>query len=127
VFRILLNIIVIIAAFSPWGGIESLAQETPDSLSTNAEAEAPEVPGQWGHLAGQFVIRGDAPKPVLEDLSDAPKKDLSIGLINGKIPFDEGIVLNEKKQLRDVFVWMYVGRGAKIPDKFHPSYSELKK
>ncbi|MDG1874243.1 MAG: hypothetical protein P8J27_10045 [Mariniblastus sp.] len=81
--------------------------------------------GDWGSLTGQIVIDGDVPKMAPEDVEGNPDK--AACLVDGKIPVDDGIVANDKKQLRDVFVLMYVGRGAAVPEKFHPSYDETKK
>ena len=125
-FRMLQRIAIAIGVIISSNGLVAVAQDKP-ALEGSAENKVSDLAGQWGHLAGQIVIRGDSPKPVLEDLTDAPEKDLSIALVDGKIPFDDGIVVSEKKQLRDVFVMMYVRRGAKLPEKFHPSYGELKK
>lgn len=94
--------------------------------STSSLALAQEA-GDWGHLAGQIVISGEAPKNEIEDVSGTPAKDKAACLVDGKVPADDGIVVNDKKQLRDVFVLMYVGRGAEVPEKFHPSYDEKKK
>lgn len=94
--------------------------------STDSPALAQEA-GDWGHLTGQIVISGEAPKNKIEDVSGTPAKDKAACLVDGKVPADDGIVVNDKKQLRDVFVLMYVGRGAEVPKKFHPSYDEKKK
>jgi len=83
--------------------------------------------GAWGHLTGQIVISGEAPVNDVEDTTGTPAKDKAACLVDGKVPVDDGIVVNDKKQLRDVFVLMYVGRGAEVPEKFHPSYDEKKK
>ena len=94
--------------------------------STNSLVLAQEE-GDWGHLTGQIVISGEAPKNKIEDVSKASAKDKAACLVDGKVPADDAIVVNDKKQLRDVFVLMYVGRGAEVPEKFHPSYDEKKK
>ena len=80
---------------------------------------------EWGHLTGQIVVSGELPAPELEDVAGSPDK--AACLVDGKVPADDGIVVNDKKQLRDVFVFMYVGRGANKPGKIHPSYDEKKK
>jgi len=99
-----------------------LGQETKET-----KKEAAEVEGDWGHLTGQIVISGEAPKNEIEKTVGAPAKDKAACLVDGKVPVDDGIVVNDKKQLRDVFVFMYVGRRAKVPEKVHPSYEEKKK
>ena len=83
--------------------------------------------GDWGHLIGQIVISGEAPENEIEDVSKAPAKDKAACLVDGKVPADDGIVVNDKNQLRDVFVYMYTGRRAPVPEKFHPSYDAQKK
>lgn len=80
--------------------------------------------GEWGSLTGQIVVKGDVPESKPEDVGDNPDK--AACLVNGKIPLDDGLVVNDKKQLRDVFVFMYEGRGAEVPKKFHPSYEKKK-
>jgi len=84
--------------------------------------------GKWGHLSGQIIVQGVVPKRVFEDVAGATEKDLATCLVDGKHPLDDGLVINEKNQLRDVFVSMYVRRDAlSVPDKFHPSYVASKK
>ena len=78
----------------------------------------------WGNLTGQIIVSGDVPANPLEDVAGSPDKDVC--LVDGKVPTDDGIVLNDSQQLRDVFVMMYAGRRAKVPEKFHPSYDEQK-
>ncbi len=95
--------------------------------STNDSTAFAQDEGAWGHLTGQIVISGDAPKNAPENLEGAAEKDRAACLVDGKIPLDDGIVVNDKKQLRDVYVIMYEGRGAEVPEKFHPSYDEKKK
>lgn len=78
----------------------------------------------WGNLTGQIVVTGNVPENPQEVVKD--NKDRAACLIDGKVPLDDGIVVNSKNQLRDVYVMMYTGRGAKTPDKFHPSYDAQK-
>lgn len=78
----------------------------------------------WGHLTGQIVVSGDVPENAPEPVGNNADKDIC--LVDGKIPLDDGIVVNDKNQLRDVYVLMYEGRGANIPDKYHPSYDKAK-
>lgn len=84
---------------------------------TNAQDE-------WGHLTGQIVVSGDVPEQKAEEVGDSPDKKAC--LVDGKVPVDDGIIVNDKKQLKDVFVLMYTGRGAETPEKFHPSYAQKK-
>ena len=79
---------------------------------------------EWGNLTGQIVVTGDVPENLPEDVKD--NKDRAACLVDGKVPLDDGIVVNDKKQLRDVYVFMYEGRGANVPKKFHPSYEKQK-
>lgn len=95
--------------------------------STNGSVAVGQDEGAWGHLTGQIVISGEAPKNAPEDIAGTPEKDKAACLVEGKVPLDDGVVVNENKQLRDVYVLMYVGRGAEVPEKFHPSYDEQKK
>lgn len=84
------------------------------------------VSGQdgWGHLSGQIILKGDAPENAPEDVAGNPDRELC--LVDGKVPLDDGIVVSDKNELRDVFVLMYTGRGASQPDSFHPSYEKMK-
>lgn len=78
----------------------------------------------WGSLSGQIIVSGDVPENLPEDVKDNPDK--AVCLVDGKVPLDDGIVVNDKLQLRDVFVMMYTGRGAKTPEKYHPSFDKQK-
>ena len=78
----------------------------------------------WGNLTGQIVISGEVPENQPEDVKDNPDK--AVCLVDGKIPLDDGVVVNDKNQLRDVYVMMYTGRGADTPDTYHPSYDAQK-
>ena len=78
----------------------------------------------WGNLTGQIIVSGDVPENKPENVGDNPDK--AVCLVDGKVPLDDGIVVNDKRQLRDVFVLMYEGRGAKKPEKYHPSYAKKK-
>jgi len=93
----------------------------------DAKKPAVKVEGDWGHLTGQIVISGETPENEIEDTSGTPAADKAACLVDGKVPADDGIVVNDKKQLRDVYVMMYTGRGAEVPDEFHPSYDASKK
>jgi len=79
---------------------------------------------QWGTLTGQITISGEAPANLPEDVKD--NKDKAVCLVDGKVPLDDGIVVNDDKQLRDVYVMMYIGKGDTAPEKYHPSYEEKK-
>ncbi len=85
-----------------------------------ADAKADEA---WGNLTGQIVVTGTPPVNPSEDISNSPDK--AICLVDGKVPLDDNIVVNENGGLRDVFVMMYLGRGDDEPD-YHSSYKELK-
>ena len=75
----------------------------------------------WGTLKGQVVISGDAPEAAVEKIDDHPDKALC--LVDGELPKDDNIVVDENGGLRDVFVMMYVkGKGKDAP--IHESYSE---
>ncbi len=75
----------------------------------------------WGTLKGQVVISGDAPEVAVEKIDDHPDKALC--LVDGELPKDDNIVVDENGGLRDVFVMMYVkGKGEDAP--IHESYSE---
>jgi plastocyanin len=78
----------------------------------------------WGNLTGQIVVTGNVPENQPEDVKN--NKDKAVCLVDGKVPLDDGIIVNDKNQLRDVYVMMYTGRGAKAPGKFHPSYDAQK-
>ncbi len=84
-------------------------------------ATAVDAQDGWGTLKGQVVISGDAPEMPLEKVDDHPDK--SICLVDGELPKDDNIVVDENGGLRDVFVMMYVkGKGADAP--IHESYSK---
>lgn len=75
----------------------------------------------WGTLKGQVVIDGDAPEMPLEKVDDHPDK--SVCLVDGELPKDDNIVVDQNGGLRDVFVMMYVkGKGADAP--IHPSFAQ---
>lgn len=78
----------------------------------------------WGNLKGQIVLTGKAPVNPPEDVGTNPDK--AECLVDGKVPLDDGIVLSDKNELANVFVLMYTGRGADVPEKFHPSYDKQK-
>ncbi|MFT5302786.1 MAG: plastocyanin [Mariniblastus sp.] len=80
--------------------------------------------GEWGNLTGQIVVSGDVPANLPEAVGD--NKDKAVCLVDGKVPLDDGIVVNDKKQLRDVYVMMYIARGDDGPEKYHPSYEDMK-
>ena len=80
----------------------------------------------WGNLTGQIVVEGTAPENPIENAKGS--KDEAACLVDGEIPKDDGILVSEKNELKDVFIYMYLGRGSKdAPAKFHPSYDEAKK
>jgi plastocyanin len=79
---------------------------------------------QWGHITGQIVVSGDVPENPPEEVKD--NKDKAVCLVDGKVPLDDGIVVNGDMQIRDVYVMMYVGKKDTAPEKFHPSYEEKK-
>ena len=119
---------IAIAFFASTNGSIVLAQETKEAKpAEEAKKPAAKVEGDWGHLTGQIVISGEAPANKIEDVTGAPAPDKAACLVDGKVPADDGIVVSDKKQLRDVYVMMYTGRGAEVPEKFHPSFDELKK
>lgn len=89
-------------------------------LSTDVAAQD----DAWGVLKGKIVVDGEAPKNEPEAVGNNPDREAC--LIDGKIPLDDGVLVNEKNELADVFVMMYEGRGAKTPDKFHPSFDKSK-
>ena len=91
------------------------------AISSNSVAQDA---GEWGHLTGQILVGGKFPASVAEDVASNPDK--AACLVDGKFPLDDGIVVGEKNQLRDVVVLMYTGRGAKEPEKFHPDYEKAK-
>lgn len=79
--------------------------------------------GKWGHLFGTITVEGDVPDQPIEDA--AGHKDESVCLVDGKLPVDDKIVVNEEnKGLRDVYVLMYLKK--KKTDKVHSSYAEKK-
>ena len=92
-------------------------------LSTSM-ASAQDDQGEYGHLTGQIVVNGKVPAQEPEPVGDSPDKKAC--LVDGKVPLDDGIVVSDKNELRDVFVLMYTGRGADVPKKFHPSYANQK-
>lgn len=79
----------------------------------------------WGNLTGQIIVTGDVPENLPEAVKDNP--DRNVCLVDGKIPLDDGVVVNDKNQLGNVYVMMYTGRGAELPKKFHPSYDAKNK
>ena len=118
---------IAIAFFASANGIV-VAQKTKEAKKAEEEKKpAAKVEGDWGHLTGQILISGEVPENKIEDVAGTPAADRAACLVDGKVPADDGIVVSEKKQLRDVYVMMYTGRGAEEPDKFHPSYEEAKK
>lgn len=77
----------------------------------------------WGHLTGRIVVQGEVPDSQPENVANSPDK--AVCLVDGKVPLDDNIVVNDDGGLRDVFVMMYLGRNEEEPD-YHPSYKELK-
>lgn len=80
---------------------------------------------EWGNLTGQFVVEGKAPENPVEPAKGAP--DEAACLVDGEIPKDDGILVSDKNELKNVFIYMYLGRGSKkAPKKFHPQYDAAK-
>ncbi|MFK7768890.1 MAG: hypothetical protein AB8B55_16840 [Mariniblastus sp.] len=81
---------------------------------------------KWGHLTGRIVVEGTAPENPIENAKGSA--DEAACLVDGKIPKDDGILVSEKNELKNVFLYMYLGRGSEdAPEAFHPQYDELKK
>ena len=101
------------------------ASSKPFKLAPATEKTSQAKPaGDWGNLSGQIVVTGKVPPQLPEKVGNNPDK--AACLVDGKVPLDDGIVVGQNQELRDVFVMMYTGRGADVPDKFHPSYNEDK-
>lgn len=77
----------------------------------------------WGSLSGKIVVEGAAPVSAPEDVAN--NADKAICLVDGEVPVDDNIVVDENNGLRDVFVMMYLGRNEDEPE-YHQSYKELK-
>ena len=75
--------------------------------------------GGWGSLKGKIVVSGDVPESPAEPIDDHPDKALC--LVDGEIPADDNLVVDDEGSLRDVFVMMYTkGKGETAP--IHESY-----
>jgi hypothetical protein len=72
---------------------------------------------EWGDLKGRFVFDGTAPAPeaitVTKDIDFCGKHKL----------VSEKIVVGPDGGIRNLLVWLYVGRGGAAP-AVHPSYAE---
>ena len=120
------------AETEPTTSAEAPEAETPsDAPAPTADSSTPDEPAAetsaassgaveegWGHLMGRFVYDGEAPRQgqlnVNKDVEFCTKKH----------PLDESLVVNSANGgVRDVIVWLYLGRGDEAP-KLHPSYAE---
>jgi plastocyanin len=79
--------------------------------------------GNWGHLAGQIVLKGNVPSIATEDLGT--NADKSHALVDGQAPADDNLIVNKKNEVKDILVMMYLAPGEQEP-KPHESYEELK-
>ncbi len=73
----------------------------------------------WANVSGRILLEGKVPEIPLEKIDG--HKDRSICLVDGKIPTDDSLVVDETGGLRDVFVILTpLDSETKIP--VHPSY-----
>jgi plastocyanin len=78
---------------------------------------------QWGHLTGQIVLKGEVPAIAQEDLgSNADKAE---AMIDGQAPLDDNLIVNDKHQMKDILVMMYLAPGEAEP-AYHESYEQVK-
>jgi plastocyanin len=73
----------------------------------------------WGHLKGRILVEGTVEGP--RNLQ--PEKDREFCLAQGHEIFDETVVVGPDGGLRDVYIMLYLSRGAE-PPAVHPSYEE---
>lgn len=84
----------------------------------------PAMADGFGSLKGKLIVTGDVPELPLEPIGDHPDKPIC--LVDGEIPVDDNLVVDENGGLRDVFVMMYLkGKGADAP--IHESYNDTTK
>lgn len=73
---------------------------------------------EWGHLRGQFVLKGDVPEPVTLDIERDAEVCGRIGLV------DESLLVNkEGLGIRNVAVWL----DSKTAVPVHPDLRDLSK
>ena len=89
----------------------------PDSGDTGS-SDAP-AGGGWGTLKGRFVFDGDRPTQAKLEIT----KDTEFCTKDGN-PLDESLIVSENGGLRNVLVWIYVGRRDKPPE-IHESFKDL--
>ncbi len=93
------------------------------SATQAQDADAQKVDGKWGHLKGHIVVSGKLPEIPLEDIT----KDKPVCLKDGQPPKDDNLIVSDKNEIRDVFVFMYFKKNAPQP-AIHPKYkADLKK
>lgn len=101
-------------------------QPVANSAEPSAETE-PATPdnqdGEWGNISGQIIVQGEPPANPPEPVGN--NADKAVCLVDGKVPLDDNIVVSKDGGLRDVLVFMYLGRGEEDPE-FHPSYADKK-
>jgi plastocyanin len=78
---------------------------------------------QWGHLTGKVVVTGELPEIPREELGT--NADREYCLDNGEVPLDKNLIVNDKNELRDVLVMMFLTPDETEP-AYHPMYEELK-
>jgi plastocyanin len=102
------------------------AQEATASEKQKLEATAENAPaaveGDWGSFTGQIIVDGEPPK--MDPLAVGNHADKAVCLDeNGEVPLDDDILVGENGGLKDVLVFMVVGRGEE-PPKAHPDYQK---
>lgn len=93
---------------------ETEPAESPLALTSAQGEDAPA--GNWGTLRGRFVYDGEPPKPD----PIVPTKDPEFCGQHNLV--DESLVVNDERQLKNVFVYVYVPRGQSLD--VHEGYSE---
>ena len=100
------------------------AAPEPETDSSAVEAPAKEffvvAADEWGDLTGQFIFNGDAPKAAAVDV----KGDAFC--TTAAVKTEDLVVDGTSKGIRDVIIFLYVGRGDDDP-AVHPDYEELVK
>jgi plastocyanin len=81
-------------------------------LTSTTPADAAE----WGTLTGRFVYDGEAPTPVVLDVTKEP-------LCEGHSLVDESLLVGEDGSLANVAVYVYLKSGKKI-SAVHPDYEK---
>jgi plastocyanin len=80
---------------------------------------SPVVAQEWATVKGRFVLDGEAPTPALLDITKDKEFCGPFGLK------DETIKVDADKNLANVALWLFLGRGEEAPT--HPSYAEKMK